>query len=95
MSDPVADEGVPQQLPAHTPVCMGCGPDNPHGLQLTAYSDGPEVFADVTFGERHIGAPGLAHGGAIAAACATARVSLRAGVTIAGTNAGFAPPASR
>lgn len=69
MSDPVADEGVPQRLPAHTPVCMGCGPDNPHGLQLTAYRDGTEVFADVTFDERHIGAPGLAHGGAIAAAC--------------------------
>ena len=48
---------------------MGCGPDNPHGLQLTAYRDGTEVFADVTFDERHIGAPGLAHGGAIAAAC--------------------------
>ncbi|QZA10244.1 MULTISPECIES: PaaI family thioesterase [Mycobacteriaceae] len=48
---------------------MGCGPQNPHGLQLVAYRSGDTVYADVTFDERHIGAPGLAHGGAIAAAC--------------------------
>lgn len=27
------------------------------------------VYADATFTERHVGAPGLAHGGAVAAAC--------------------------
>ncbi len=48
---------------------MGCGPDNPHGLQLVVYRDGDTVYGDVTFDERHIGAPGLAHGGAVAAAC--------------------------
>lgn len=56
-------------LPSHTPTCMGCGPDNPHGLHLVVYRCGDEVYADVTFDERHIGAPGLAHGGAVAAAC--------------------------
>ena len=58
-----------QRLPSHTPTCMGCGPDNPHGLHLSVFRRGEEVYADVTFDERHVGAPGLAHGGAIAAAC--------------------------
>jgi acyl-coenzyme A thioesterase PaaI-like protein len=48
---------------------MGCGPDNPHGLQMTVYRCGDEVFTDIAFDERHLGAPGLAHGGAVAAAC--------------------------
>ncbi len=59
----------PQRLPSHTPTCMGCGLQNPHGLQLVVYRDGDLVYGDVTFDERHIGAPGLAHGGAVAAAC--------------------------
>lgn len=58
-----------QRLPSHTPACMGCGPDNPHGLHLEVYRSGDYVYADIAFDERHIGAPGLAHGGAIAAAC--------------------------
>lgn len=59
----------PSRLPFHTPTCMGCGPDNPHGFQLTVFRDGDSVFSDITFDERHIGAPGLAHGGAVAAVC--------------------------
>jgi acyl-coenzyme A thioesterase PaaI-like protein len=59
----------PELLPSHTPTCMGCGPDNPHGLHLVVYRSGDTVHADVTFDQRHIGAPGLAHGGAVAAAC--------------------------
>lgn len=45
------------------------GPENSSGLQLEVYRLDDEVYADVAFDERHIGAPGLAHGGAIAAAC--------------------------
>lgn len=56
-------------LPAHSPTCMGCGPDNPNGLRMTVFRSGQQVYTDVVFDERHIGAPGLAHGGAIAAAC--------------------------
>ena len=59
----------PERLPSHTPTCMGCGPENPHGLQLVVYRVGDAVYSDVTFDDRHIGAPGLAHGGAVAAAC--------------------------
>lgn len=58
-----------EPLPSHTPPCLGCGPQNPHGLQLVVYRDGDTVYSDVTFDDRHIGAPGLAHGGAVAAAC--------------------------
>ena len=40
-------------------------------LSLTACRAGVHPYGaiDVTFDERHIGAPGLAHGGVIAAAC--------------------------
>jgi acyl-coenzyme A thioesterase PaaI-like protein len=48
---------------------MGCGPQNPHGLNLVVYRSGDTVYSDATFDERHIGAPGLGHGGAVAAAC--------------------------
>ena len=60
---------VAEALPPHTPTCMGCGPDNPNGLQMTVFLSGQQVYTDVTFDERQAGAPGLAHGGAIAAAC--------------------------
>lgn len=56
-------------LPAHAPWCMGCGEDNPNGLHLEVHLHGDHVYADLQFDERHSGAPGLAHGGAISAAC--------------------------
>ncbi|EHR53555.1 acyl-coenzyme A thioesterase PaaI-like protein [Saccharomonospora amisosensis] len=56
-------------LPPHHPQCLGCGPDNPAGLHLEVYRDGDSVATDVAFDARHRGAPGLAHGGAISAAC--------------------------
>jgi len=57
-------EGV--DLPPHHEQCLGCGPDNPHGhhLQVRRYGDG--VVAEHTFDNRHVGAPGIAHGGAVA-----------------------------
>ena len=60
---------APARLPAHSPSCMGCGPDNASGLQLEVYRDEDRVFADHSFTEKHAGGPGLAHGGAISAAC--------------------------
>lgn len=62
-------QGPARPLPTHTTTCMGCGSDNPAALHIQPYRVGDEVFADVTFDQRHIGGPGLAHGGAIAAAC--------------------------
>ncbi|MCX6468730.1 MAG: PaaI family thioesterase [Corynebacteriales bacterium] len=60
---------TPARLPAHSPLCMGCGPENSSGLQLEVYRDSDRVYADHSFTEKHVGGPGLAHGGAISAAC--------------------------
>ena len=79
----------PERLPSHTTTCMGCGPDNPHGLRLVVHRSGDAVYTDVTFDERHIGAPGLAHGGAVAAACDDV---LGFTLWIAGTPAVTPPP---
>ena len=53
-------------LPAHHNHCLGCGPDNPHGHRLHARRHGDGVAASHTFDERHVGAPGIVHGGAVA-----------------------------
>jgi acyl-coenzyme A thioesterase PaaI-like protein len=63
------DDSEPRPLPLHTPECFGCGTDNCSGLGVTPFRVGDHIYADVAFDERHIGGPGLAHGGAIAAAC--------------------------
>lgn len=55
-------------LPPHSPQCVGCGPNNPHGLQLVVHRDGDAVVARHAFDSRHAGAPGVAHGGLIATA---------------------------
>lgn len=62
-------EPDPEAMAPHSRGCMGCGPDNPAGLHLEVRRVGNEVVTDVVFDHRHLGAPGLAHGGAVAAAC--------------------------
>lgn len=54
-------------LPSHHAHCLGCGQDNPHGHHLEVRRDGDlAVVAIHIFDERHVGAPGIAHGGAVA-----------------------------
>jgi acyl-coenzyme A thioesterase PaaI-like protein len=53
-------------LPAHHQHCLGCGPDNPHGHHLQVWRDGDLVRSRHAFDPRHVGAPGIAHGGAVA-----------------------------
>jgi acyl-coenzyme A thioesterase PaaI-like protein len=65
----VAEDGEPRLLPAHTSDCFGCGAQNASGLHLQVWRVGDQIYTDVAFDERQIGGPGLAHGGAIAAAC--------------------------
>jgi acyl-coenzyme A thioesterase PaaI-like protein len=61
---PVAND---DPLPPHYGQCLGCGPDNPHGHHLQVWRDGDHaVRTEHTFDARHVGAPGIAHGGAVA-----------------------------
>ncbi|MHB8246296.1 MAG: PaaI family thioesterase [Acidimicrobiales bacterium] len=54
-------------LPAHHDRCLGCGPDNPHGHHLHVWRDSDAaVVTRHIFDARHMGAPGVAHGGAVA-----------------------------
>jgi acyl-coenzyme A thioesterase PaaI-like protein len=55
-----------QVLPAHYPTCLGCGPDAAQGFHLQVRREGDEVVAEHVFENRHSGAPGIAHGGAVA-----------------------------
>lgn len=63
------DAPVGERLGPHYAECFGCGPDHPTGLHLAAIShDGVNITAEFTVGPVHQGAPGLAHGGVLAAA---------------------------
>ena len=55
--------------PHHDPACWGCGA-NPHGLRLPLpTAEGIERYeAVLAFSERHQAAPGIVHGGLVAAA---------------------------
>lgn len=56
-------------LPAHYIHCFGCGPDTANGLRMrTSVGDGLSVSARFVVTGGHQGAPGLAHGGLLAAA---------------------------
>ena len=62
----VADRIDDEVLPPHYPSCLGCGPDAPQGYHLRVRRDGDEVLTEHVFEQRHSGAPGIAHGGAVA-----------------------------
>ena len=53
---------------SHHANCLGCGGDNPGSLGLRFTVHGDRVRADLRLDERHEGAPGFAHGGAVATA---------------------------
>jgi acyl-coenzyme A thioesterase PaaI-like protein len=53
-------------LPPHYPSCFGCGPEAEQGFGIAVRRDGDEVVATHVFEQRHSGAPGIAHGGAVA-----------------------------
>jgi len=56
-------------LGSHYDQCFGCGDGQPHGLHLeTRAAEGVVVTAEFTVRPAHQGAPGLAHGGVLAAA---------------------------
>ncbi len=55
-----------RDLPPHQPNCLGCGPENPAGMGVKLRVEGERIRGAVTLDRRHEGAPGYAHGGAIA-----------------------------
>jgi acyl-coenzyme A thioesterase PaaI-like protein len=56
-------------LGSHYRQCFGCGPDHPTGLHLSLTAgEGCTIHATLHVTEHHQGAPGLAHGGLLAAA---------------------------
>ncbi|WP_051472078.1 PaaI family thioesterase [Patulibacter minatonensis] len=61
---PAGDDGP---MRPHTATCFGCGPENPASLGLSFVRDGDVVRADVALPPAYEGAPGLAHGGIVAA----------------------------
>ena len=63
-----AVRGLPPSdvLPPHYPTCLGCGPDAEQGYHLQVRLDGDAVVGEHVFEPRQSGAPGIAHGGAVA-----------------------------
>lgn len=57
-----------RDLPSHYQYCFGCGAEHPAGLHLRMRGAGDRVEGYFVVSEHHQGAPGLAHGGVIAAA---------------------------
>ncbi|MEV7289838.1 PaaI family thioesterase [Streptomyces sp. NPDC093252] len=56
-------------LGSHYGQCFGCGGEQAHGLHLAARAgEGVSITAEFTVQAAHQGAPGLAHGGVLAAA---------------------------
>lgn len=53
-------------LPPHQPNCLGCGDRNPASMGVRLRRAGERIRGEVTLDERHEGAPGFAHGGAVA-----------------------------
>lgn len=53
-------------LPPHQPHCLGCGDENPASTRLRLRIEKDRVLGEVTLDRRHEGAPGFAHGGAVA-----------------------------
>jgi acyl-coenzyme A thioesterase PaaI-like protein len=60
---------VGEQIISHFEWCFGCGASHPTGLHMLVYAgEGVSNRAELSVTEHHQGAPGLAHGGLLAAA---------------------------
>ncbi len=57
------------EIASHYPRCFGCGSDHPTGLHMQVFAaEGLRIRAVFEVTEHHQGAPGIAHGGLLAAA---------------------------
>lgn len=58
-----------EPIASHYPRCFGCGDEHPTGLHMEIFAgEGLCVAGEFEVTEHHQGAPGLAHGGLLAAA---------------------------
>ncbi len=57
----------PRALAPHNPRCYVCGPENPCTTHATYTRVGDRVHVALRLDERHEGAPGFVHGGALSA----------------------------
>lgn len=84
-------------VPAHQPHCLGCGPDNPASMGLRLRTVDDRVTGRVRFDRRQEGAPGFAHGGAVATvlddALGTVLVLIRRPAVTANLTVDFRAPA--
>ncbi|MGI8633170.1 MAG: PaaI family thioesterase [Solirubrobacterales bacterium] len=55
-----------EPIPPHHSHCLGCGDENPASLGPELAVEGERVPGSATLDRRHEGAPGFAHGGALA-----------------------------
>lgn len=65
---PLGDLFAEGAFPPHHHGCFGCGPSNPASPRIVFERRGNIVRGTFTMDERHQGAPGVAHGGIVAAA---------------------------
>ncbi|TMK18415.1 MAG: PaaI family thioesterase [Actinobacteria bacterium] len=68
MPDRATDDDEFRPLPSHYRMCFGCGEEHPTGLHMKVFGSKDRVVGSFLVTEHHQGAPGLAHGGVIAAA---------------------------
>lgn len=85
------------RVPVHQPHCLGCGPENPANMGLRLRIEGERVLGSVRFDRRQEGAPGFAHGGAVATvlddALGTVLILVRRPAVTANLNVDFRAPA--
>ncbi|MFI1917481.1 PaaI family thioesterase [Nocardia sp. NPDC020380] len=65
---PLGDLFAEGPFPSHHPGCFGCGSSNPASPRIVFERRGDLVRGVFTMDLRHQGAPGVAHGGIVAAA---------------------------
>lgn len=65
---PLGDLCAEGPFPPHHPGCFGCGSSNPASPRIVFERRGDLVCGVFTMDLRHQGAPGVAHGGIVAAA---------------------------
>jgi acyl-coenzyme A thioesterase PaaI-like protein len=66
VASPIAARPEGDLLPPHYKACLGCGPEAPGGYHLQVRREGDEVVTEHLFVVEQTGAPGIAHGGAVA-----------------------------